>query len=428
MQTNHVSGFGNLIETEAIEGALPEFQNSPKCPPMGLYAEQVSGSAFTAPRHENLRTWCYRIWPSVVHETFSPTQFTGWSTGSALEAPTPNPLRWDPSSEPKKATTFLESVFTIATNGGPSARTGCAVHTYYCNTDMTQQAFSNSDGDLLVVPEKGKLTIKSEMGEFVVEPTEIALLPRGIKYQINPEKKGSRGYLLENYGKPFQLPGLGPIGSNGLANPRDFLAPVARFEDNNLKHELFVKFHGSFWKSHTHHSPFDVVGWHGNFYPCKYDLKRFNVINTVSFDHPDPSIFTVLTSPSQTPGTANIDFVIFPPRWMVAENTFRPPYFHRNVMSEFMGLIQGVYDAKSEGFAPGGYSLHNSFSAHGPDAETFEIATHAKDAAVYQKDTLAFMFESCLAFTPTEQAMRSSTRQADYLECWQGLKKRFKNP
>ena len=168
----------------------------------------------------------------------------------------------------------------------------------------------------------------------------------------------------------------------------------------------------------------DVVGWHGNYAPYKYDLTRFNTMNTVSFDHPDPSIFTVLTSPSAKPGTANVDFVIFPPRWMVGEDTFRPPYFHRNVMSEYMGLINGVYDAKpAGGFEPGGGSLHNCMTPHGPETEAFNAASNAKLKPEYLGSTLAFMFESSLVYSPTRHGLETPALQKNYLNCWRGMKR-----
>src|ERR1700744_1427108 len=233
----------------------------------------------------------------------------------------------------------------------------------------------------------------------------MCVLPRGLKYRVELLDHSVRGYICENYGQPFRLPELGPIGSNGLANARDFLTPVAAFEDVAKPTRLVEKFQNGLWATTLDHSPLDVVAWHGNFAPYKYDLARFNVINTVSFDHPDPSIFTVLTSPSDTPGVANCDFVIFPPRWMVAEQTFRPPWFHRNVMSELMGLVHGVYDAKAEGFVPGGPSLHHCISAHGPDVASWKGASEAELKPHKIDNTLAFMFESRWVFRPTAWAM-----------------------
>lgn len=415
------SGFNNQFSTEAKAGALPEGQSMPQKPPFGLYAEQINGTAFTSSRHENLRTWFYRLRPSVVSQgEFKETSFPLIKSHPFDHVPTPpHQIRWAPVPIPKEKKDFLDGLVTMAGNAA------MAVHVYACNETM-DRFFYNADGDMMIVPQQGKLTIHTEMGILEVEPQEICVIPRGIKFQV--EIKGAcRGYVGENYGAAFNLPGLGPIGANGLANPRDFLAPVANFEDKKGPFKTVCKFQGRMWETEGAYSPFDVVAWHGNFTPYKYDLRKFQTINTVSFDHPDPSIFTVLTSPSFKLGTANIDFVIFPPRWMVAENTFRPPYFHRNVMSEFMGLIHGEYDAKAEGFLPGGGSLHNCMTPHGPDAETFDKATKATLKPQYLADTMAFMFESCLVFHPTEYALTAKFRDKKYLDCWQGLKSHFKN-
>jgi homogentisate 1,2-dioxygenase len=422
------AGFRNHVATEALPGALPEGQNSPQRCPYGLYAEQVSGTAFTAPRGHNLRSWLYRIRPSVVQSAYreiAPGQVRTAPFGRATADP--NQMRWDPLPLPSTPTDFLAGLFTMAGNGDAGAQAGCAVHVYAFNADMTARFFYDADGELLIVPQLGTLHLRTELGRLDVAPGEIALVPRGLKFQVRlaPGGEAARGYVCENYGRPLELPGLGPIGANGLANPRDFLYPQAWYEDAAGEFELVAKFGGRFWAARLDHSPLDVVAWHGNYAPCKYDLARFNTINTVSFDHPDPSIFTVLTAPSDTPGTANLDFVIFPPRWMVAEHTFRPPWFHRNVMSEFMGLVRGRYDAKAEGFVPGGASLHNCMSPHGPDAATFEQASRAELTPQYLGDTLAFMFESRYPFHPTEAALAAPFRQRDYVQVWQGLRAHF---
>ncbi|XKE45595.1 homogentisate 1,2-dioxygenase [Halomonas organivorans] len=421
-------GFRNHFATEALAGALPEGQNSPQRCAYGLYAEQLTGSAFTSPRHQNLRSWLYRIRPSVAQSAYRRLPHdTVVTAPPARPAADPNQMRWDPLPIPETATDFLDGLLTIAVNGDAGTQAGCGVHLFACNRDMTERFFYDADGELLIVPQLGTLRLRTELGELEVKGGEIAVIPRGIKFQVRLAEgsDAARGYVCENYGSPLELPGLGPIGANGLANPRDFLTPVAAYEDLKGDFELVAKFSGDFWSARLDHSPLDVVAWHGNYAPYKYDLARFNTINTVSFDHPDPSIFTVLTSASDTPGMANVDFVIFPPRWMVAEDTFRPPYFHRNLMSEFMGLIHGEYDAKAEGFVPGGASLHNCMSPHGPDAETFEKASHAELAPQYQGNTLAFMFESRYVFQPTETALSADFRQRDYVDVWAGLDSHF---
>ena len=422
------SGFGNEFSSEALPGALPQGQNSPQRVPYGLYAEQLSGSAFTAPRHVNRRTWLYRIRPAAMHQPFQPLAHPTFSSAPFADAVTPpEPLRWDPPLLPDAATPtdFIDGLYTIAGNGDCLTQTGIGIHLYAANRSMTDRFFYDADGELLIVPQQGRLHLHTELGVLDVAPGEIALLPRGVRCRVVLPDGAARGYVCENVGAAFRLPELGPIGANGLANARDFLAPVAAFEDREGAFTLVAKFGGRLWTAAIGHSPLDVVAWHGNYTPFKYDLARFNAINTVSFDHPDPSIFTVLTAPSDTAGVANVDFVVFPPRWTVAEHTFRPPWFHRNLMSEFMGLVHGVYDAKSEGFAPGGASLHNCMSGHGPDTDTFARASNAALVPARLESTLAFMFESRYLIHPTPQAMASPLRQRDYLQCWHGLQKHF---
>jgi homogentisate 1,2-dioxygenase len=428
MKEAYQSGFGNEFATEASAGALPVGQNSPQRAPLGLYAEQLSGTAFTAPRAHNLRSWLYRIRPSVVHKPFKQIENKSWLSAPFTNAVTsPNQLRWNPLPLPNAPTDFIDGMMTMAGNGDVAAQFGMAAHLYAANVSM-QRFFYNADGELLIVPQQGALTIRTELGVIEIAPGEIAVVPRGLKFRVEcagAVPQMAYGYVCENYGTPFRLPELGPLGANGLANARDFLTPVAAYEDREGDFRLVAKFQGNLWEAEINHSPLDVVAWHGNYAPYKYDLARFNTINTVSFDHPDPSIFTVLTSPSDTPGTANADFVIFPPRWMVAENTFRPPWFHRNVMSEFMGLIRGEYDAKPSGFLPGGASLHNCMSPHGPDAEAFEKASNAELTPKKYENTLAFMFESRYVFQTTAFALEAAALQQDYWECWQNLPKQF---
>lgn len=408
-------GFGNHFATEARPGTLPQGQNAPQVVAHGLYAEQLTGSAFTAPRHENLRSWLYRIRPSVVHGAFAPA-----GELSAVASPaSPAQMRWDPIPEAKEPTDFLQGLKRWAVCGSAEDQKGCGVHLYHCNQSM-KGFFYNADGEMLLVPQAGELVLRTEFGVMTCAPGEIAAIPRGVKFQVQVSGT-ARGYVCENYGQPFRLPSLGPIGANGLANPRDFQVPVAAYEDESGDFELSVLYQGRFWRARLNHSPLDVVGWHGNYAPYKYDLALFNTINTVSYDHPDPSIFTVLTSPSDQPGTANVDFVIFPPRWMVAEHTFRPPYFHRNYMSEFMGLVHGVYDAKEKGFVPGGSSLHNCMTPHGPEAAVFKKASSVELKPDYMDKTLAFMFESRYPFRATQAALTGGQLQKDYLDCWKGL-------
>ncbi|MFB0610798.1 homogentisate 1,2-dioxygenase [Aurantiacibacter poecillastricola] len=416
------TGFLNHFASEAVAGALPEGRNSPQRPAYGLYAEQFSTTAFTAPRVENRRSWLYRIRPTTAHGAFKPYRGAERFAGPDGNHTTPNRLRWDPLVMPDSDVDFVDGLVTYGGNGNPE-NGGIGIHLYAASASMDARAFQNSDGEMLIVPQQGSLRIVTELGRMDAAPGHIALVPKGMRFRVELDEP-SRGYICENFGAPFRLPDLGPIGANGLANPRDFEAPVAWFEDRDEDFEIVQKFNGRLWTTTIDHSPFDVVAWHGNSAPCRYDLARFNTIGTVSFDHPDPSIFTVLTSPSDTPGTANCDFVIFPPRWMVGEDTFRPPWFHRNVMSEFMGLIHGVYDAKEGGgFAPGGASLHNQFNGHGPDADSTRKAMEADLKPVKIEDTLAFMFESRAIIQTTDFAMNGGLLQPDYDACWEGFEK-----
>lgn len=424
----YLSGFGNDWATEALPGALPRGQNSPQTCPYGLYAEQISGTAFTAPRAENRRSWTYRIRPGAKHLPFQACDAApGWLSDFGRAPATPNQMRWNPLPVPEAPTDFIEGMRTWGGNGGPDEQGGVGISLYAANRSMQNRFFYDADGELLIVPQQGRLRLATELGRLDIEPQEIAVIPRGIRFRVELPDGQARGYVLENFGAPLRLPELGPIGSNCLANARDFLTPQAWYEDVEGDFELIAKFTGGFWRAAIGHSPLDVVAWHGTHAPYKYDLRRFNVIGSISYDHPDPSIFTVLTSPSDTPGTANMDFAIFPPRILAMEHTFRPPWFHRNLMNEFMGLVHGAYDAKAEGFLPGGASLHNCMAGHGPDAESFERAVAAELKPQYLDNTLAFMFETQLVIRPTEFAMNTSILQHEYYECWQGLKKHF-NP
>jgi homogentisate 1,2-dioxygenase len=428
------TGFGNQFATEARPGALPVGCNSPQRAPLGLYAELLSGSAFTAPRAHNQRTWMYRRRPSVVAGRYEAVAHEGWKSGLGEgQVCPPDPLRWAPADIPaasEQALDFITGLRTLVVAGDPRTFCGMAAHQVLMNRSMGRRALVNADGEMLIVPQLGSLRITTELGVLDVSPGFIALVPRGLAFKVDLADgcEKASAYVCENHGAAFTLPELGPIGSNGLANPRDFEAPVAAFEDDAADapaYELFKRDDGALWRSTQAHSPFNVVAWHGNLTPVRYDTRRFNTIGTVSFDHPDPSIFTVLTSPTDTAGTANCDFVIFPPRWMVAEDTFRPPWYHRNVMSEFMGLIYGQYDAKPEGFKPGGASLHNSMVPHGPDAEAFDKASSAELAPHKLDNTLAFMFETRWRLRPTAYALQSGRLEASYPDCWAPLQDQF---
>jgi homogentisate 1,2-dioxygenase len=431
-ELSYLTGFRNHFASEFSPGLLPQGQNSPQVVAKGLFAELLSGTSFTSPRHQNLRTWMYRNVPSVVTGSCGPYQPSGdgphsrWrSEASEVPPCPPNPMRWAPFSYPEQSLDFVDGLFTLAVNGSAQAQVGIAIHMYFVKRSMKKRALRNNDGELLIVPQEGRLSVTTECGRLDVAPGEIVVIPRGMVFKIDLKDLQARGYVCENFGSAFQLPELGPIGSNGLANPRDFLSPVAWVEDESsgpqTAYEVIRKSGAQLWSGKQAHSPFNVAAWHGNLAPYKYNTAHFMVLGSISFDHPDPSIFTVLTSASDTPGTANCDFVIFPPRWLVAEHTFRPPWYHRNIMSEFMGLIHGRYDAKEEGFRPGGASLHNSMVPHGPDADAFSKASAASLTPQKLDNTLAIMFESRYLLRPTAFALNNSALERDYWRCWQGL-------
>jgi len=426
----YLQGFGNHFAIEALPGALPEGRNSPQRCPYGLYAEQLSGTAFTAPRQANRRSWLYRIRPAAVLESpFRPLPHRGLTGRFETLSVAPNPLRWSPPPIPREPVDFVDGLLTLGGTGSPESHAGCGIHWYLANRPMRERFFYDADGELLIVPQLGRLRVATELGILEVMPQEVLLIPRGLRFRVELPDGEARGYICESFGAPMRLPDLGPIGSNGLANPRDFQTPVAWYEDRAADIELIAKFCGELWTARLDHSPLDVVAWHGNNAPCKYDLRRFNTIGSVSYDHPDPSIFLVLQSVSDTPGVDSVDFVIFPPRWLAMEDTFRPPWFHRNVASECMGLIHGVYDAKAGGFEPGGASLHNCMTGHGPDAETFERALRADTTRPQRiSDTMAFMFETRTVIRPTRLALELPGLQGDYARCWRGLARRFSPP
>jgi homogentisate 1,2-dioxygenase len=425
----YMSGFGNSFETEMLPGALPLGRNSPQRVRYGLYAEQLSGSPFTSPQATNQRSWLYRIRPSVKHSgtyrrcdngLIRTAPFARDESGIAI-----GQLRWDPVPLPESKVTFVTGLCTITTAGDVDSQAGMAAHLVFVNSAMTNEYFFNADGEMLVVAQLGRLRFHTEFGIIDIAPGEICVIGRGIVFKVTPLDGSARAYVCENYGAAFKLPDRGPIGANCLANPRDFLTPVAACEDKEEPRTLYVKWGGDLYATDIGQSPLDVVAWHGNYAPYKYDLRTFSPVGAILFDHPDPSIFTVMTAPSETPGTANVDFVIFPERWLVAENTFRPPWYHRNLMSEFMGLVYGIYDAKPEGFTPGGMSLHNQMLPHGPDEQAFESASNGNLIPAKLTNTLAFMFETRFRQRVTRYAAELPQRQAHYAECWQGLRRHF---
>lgn len=424
----YMPGFGNDFETEALPGALPHGINSPQKCNYGLYGEQLSGTAFTAPNHQSERTWCYRIRPSVKHSgRYRKIDLPYWQSAPHIDPDVISlgQYRWDPVPYSSQALNWLTGMRTMTTAGDVATQTGMAAHIYLVTESMKDAYFYSADSELLIVPQEGCLRFRTELGIIDMAPQEIALIPRGLVYAVEVIEGPARGFVCENYGQKFELPGRGPIGANCMANRRDFKTPVAAFEDHEAASTLTIKWCGQFHVCELNHSPLDVVAWHGNYAPVKYDLKNYCPVGAILFDHPDPSIFTVLTAPSGVPGTANIDFVLFRERWMVMEDTFRPPWYHKNVMSELMGNICGQYDAKPHGFVPGGVSLHNMMLPHGPDREAFEKASNTELKPEKLDNTMSFMFETRFPQHLTTFAAKEAPLQDDYIDCWTSLEKKF---
>lgn len=424
-RASYQPGFGNEFATEAVAGALPVGQNSPQRPPLGLVSELVSGTAFVAPRALNRRSYLFRIRPSTNAHPLLPVSFPNFQTPPLAVDPQPGAMRWSTLNDKIAGKDFLDGLLTHCGNGSPRTQNGMAVHIYNASEPMTGRAFVNSDGEMLIIPQTGKLVITTELGIMDIQPGELALIPKGMKMKVDPVSGPAYGFMCENYGLPFVLPDLGLIGSHGLANAIDFETPVAAFEDNEEPTELIQKFCGSFWETKLEYSVFDVVAWRGNWAPCKYDMMKFNTMGSISYDHPDPSIFCALTSSSDAVAGGNVDFMILPPRWIVAEHSFRPPGFHRNSVSEFLALVKGAHESRSSNFPPGSISLHNCWTPHGPDTETLEQARTAELQPQRVDDALVFMLETRFPLEMSSAAFESDKRQRDCTNGWAGFTKRF---
>ncbi|GLI78307.1 hypothetical protein PoHVEF18_006618 [Penicillium ochrochloron] len=395
----YLNGFNGYHQSEAAEGVIPLVINIPQKSKYGLHTERISGSSFTAPRKDSKQTWLYRLLPSTCHEDFSLLENHPFNLKNVLNSKyqySPNRSTWAPAQIAKEAD-FLTGLQLIGGAGNPTMKEGLAYYAFTAGKSMpSNQAFYSADGDFLLAPQKGTLDIRTEMGYLRVRSNEICVVPRGIRFHVSLPAGPVRGFALELFEGHFELPELGPIGSTGLANIRDFEIPTASFDNSNVDTEIIAKFAGQVHRTVHRGSIFNVAGWSGTYYPFKYDLGKFNTIGSVSYDHTDPSIFTVLTAPSSVPGEAVVDVAVFGPRWLVMEKSYRPPYFHRNTMSEFAFVIKGGFDVtplppQLEGL----FLLSNTMCAHGADPESWKQATEKE--LVPEKippGNLGMMFES----------------------------------
>jgi len=423
------TGFGNVHQSEDLPDALPRDQNSPRRVAYGLYAEQVNGSGFVAPRHENRRSWLYRVRPSA-DQSPAVALPQGFLAGDFLaEPPEPNLAGWAPLPLPTVATDFVDGLATLGGAGSARLRRGYAVHVYAANRGMEDRCFGNADGDLLILPEQGALTLLTELGPLEVAPGQVALVPRGIRFSVLVSVGGARGYVAESFGRPFGLPDRGPVGANGLADARHFRAPSAWHEDRvSLGYRVTAKLAGRLFESTQDHSPFDVAAWQGNHVPTVYDLDAFSPVGNARFDHGDPSIHTVLSAPMDEQGAHTLDLVAFVARWDVTEHTFRPPYFHRNVTTELNGIVRDAVVPGSP-FVPGCFFLTPSLVPHGVVAASVE--RHLAEAAAESprrssESSLWFQFETALPFVPTPWARDAAHRIADWPLVWGAYRKHFR--
>ncbi|GJE85537.1 homogentisate 1,2-dioxygenase [Phanerochaete sordida] len=411
-------GFGNWFTSEALPNVLPSGQNMPQKNKYDLYTEGMNGCPFTAPRAQNQHNWLYRIRPSVAHQGITksakqnPYLVAEFSLNDPKQSVSPERVAWRPDSVPaNERVTFVHGIKSMAGNGSPLLREGVVLHTYACNASMERQAFVNSDGDFLLVPVAGRLDIQTELGRMMVFPGEVAVVQRGLKWKVSVPDGKAMGYIQEIFGMHYELPELGPLGASGLANPRDFEHPVAHFDVDQSDWEVLYKLGGQLWSCAQDHTPFDVVAWHGNYVPYKYDLDAFISCGSLSRDHMDPSVWTVLTARSKTPGVALADVIFAGERWDVAEKTFRPPYFHRNTATEIIGLISGDFGFERD-FAPGALSLETGFGAHGMESDAYDAASdmELKPTKILQ-GTRMVLFETSMLMCLTEHALKTSRRK-----------------
>ncbi|RSL87550.1 hypothetical protein CDV31_016235 [Fusarium ambrosium] len=403
----YLNGLGNLHQSEAFPDAVPLVNSYPQHAKYGLRSEKVSGTSFTAtPRSQNLWSFLYRARPSYNHGTFELwNQHLETANPSRPKHLTPNSYVW-PTFNVTKGDWTAQHL--LGGNGSPTDKTGVAIWLFHVNKDMPPQTvFSSQDGEALIVPQTGALDIQTEYGKLLVRQQEIAVIPRGIKYRVTlPEGKEARGYVLELYQGHFRLPELGIIGSIGLANPRDFQVPTASFDgkiesqgdtqvavanDGRGEWTIISRLDTKLWFATQDSTPFDVAGWQGTLYPYKYDVRRFNYIGNLNYDHADPSVFVVLTSQSygKEPGTAVVDFAAVGEHWHPAQHTLRVPWYHRNTASEFVFPIIAEQDPKSrlntsDTFGPWGAWLNANMVTHGSNEQEY-AEWQAKDTLTPMK-------------------------------------------
>ncbi|KAH9874017.1 hypothetical protein IAQ61_004645 [Plenodomus lingam] len=437
---NYQAGWGNRHQSEVIPGTLPVAQNNPQEVRFGLYTEGITYSAFAAPRAHNYSTYMYRCRPAAAHNGYVPFESKSNIQNCFLSlnpkvATLPEQAEWRPFPLPKEEEKidFANGLHTLAGSGDPNIREGLALYVYMINSSMERRAFCNADGDFLICAQLGTLDIVTEMGKIFLQPGEICVIQRGIRFCMNlaPDTKVARGYITEVWGSMWELPDLGPLGGHGLANPRDFLYPVAAIDDNlHVDWQIVNKINGELVAIQQDHSPFDLVAWHGNVVPYKYDLTKFSSQNSTSIDHTDPSIFTVLTAKSRDPLTPLADFLWFGPRWDVATNTFRLPYFHRNSASEFLACLYGQGLGRSDDFQPGGGSFEGGHTPHGGFHEGYQhgMRIHESQPEKILTEQLTIMIESSRLFLWTEWARKGCgviDEHGTNYKVWEALPDRF---
>ncbi|GAD98612.1 homogentisate 1,2-dioxygenase, putative [Paecilomyces variotii No. 5] len=369
-------GFGNRFVSEAVPDTIPrDGRNLPQRANYDLYIEQLNGTTFVTCRKDMFNVWFHRIRPSCAHKALKPLEYkhdivSVFSSQNEGVSFVPFNNEWGPLEIPleSKPTNFWQGIKTILGHGDPTLKEGVAVHQYAANLSMDKEAFVNHDGDYLFVPQQGRLDIQTELGRMMVLPGELFVIPAGLRFKVSLPDGPSRGYIQEIFGSHFELPDLGPIGSNGLALPQDFEIPVASYDLDTSSWEIITKLAGKLYHYEQAHTPFDVVGWHGNYVPYKYEIEKLLALSS-SKDQLDPSAYTILTAKSKIPGVSITDFCAFTPKWVNSLNSWRPPYYHRTMGAEVMGMVRGEYGGSAKTLEPGALTCDNAYVPHG---ETYD--------------------------------------------------------